>query len=278
MVWGSLGSLLLNRCRGLLTVLVSLGCIILLFLYTLGTLDTLGILGISFKTMSTARKSKGRKKEFRFELSRLALAGWCLGLLVALLWMFVLGVFVGKGITPANINLAEIKKRMIDQGVWPGSDKAVEEEGSPRTTNTKRKIPLKDLEFYEKLAQKKRERLQESTPEKTTPKDEPAAAAEAQPKPPPQPTTEVSKEEKPPKGSFTVQLASFKDENSAKKFAARFQDLKPKASVRTVDLPGKGRWYRVQVGQLSSRDEATALADRLAKKYQLKAFVISLDG
>jgi hypothetical protein len=278
MVWGSLGSLLLNRCRGLLTVLVSLGCIILLFLYTLGTLDTLGILGISFKTMSTARKSKGRKKVFRFELSRLALAGWCLGLLVALLWMFVLGVFVGKGITPANINLAEIKKRMIDQGVWPGSDKAVEEEGSPRTTNTIRKIPLKDLEFYEKLAQKKRERLQESTPEKTTPKDEPAAAAEAQPKPPPQPTTEVSKEEKPPKGSFTVQLASFKDENSAKKFAARFQDLKPKASVRTVDLPGKGRWYRVQVGQLSSRDEATALADRLAKKYQLKAFVISLDG
>ena len=238
--------------------------------------------------MSTAKKSNGRKKVFRFELSRLAFAGWCLGLLVALLWMFVLGVFVGKGITPANINLAEIKKKMIDQGVWPGAGKAAQEEGSSRTTNTKRKIPLKDLEFYEKLAQKKREQLQESTPEQTTSMDQPTADAEpqpkppatpeAQPKPPPQPTTEVSKEEKPPKGSFTVQLASFKDQNSAKKFAARFQDLKPKATVRTVDLPGKGRWYRVQVGQLSSRDEATALADRLAKKYQLKAFVISLDG
>lgn len=241
----------------------------------LGTLDTLDT---SSNTMSTARKSKGRNKVFRFELSRLALAGWCFALLVALLWMFVLGVFVGKGITPANINLAEIKKRMIDQGVWPGSEKTVQEEGSPRTTNTKKKIPLKDLEFYEKLAQKKKERLEESTPEKTSTKDEPAAAAEAQPKPPAQPTTEVSKEEKPPKGSFTVQLASFKDPNSAKKFAARFQDLQPKATVRTVDLPGKGRWYRVQVGQLSSRDEATALADRLTKKYQLKAFVISLDG
>jgi cell division septation protein DedD len=237
--------------------------------------------------MSPPRKSKGRKKVLRFELSRLALAGWCFGLLVALLWMFVLGVFVGKGITPANINLAEIKKRMVDEGVWPGSGKAGGQEESPRTTNTKRKIPLKDLEFYEKLAQKKKARLQESTPEKTTAKEEPAAA-EAQPKPAAptqaqptsatQKTTEVSKGEKPSKGNFTVQLASFKDENSAKKFAARFQDLKPKASVRTVDLVGKGRWYRVQVGQLSSRDEATALADRLAKKYQLKAFVISLDG
>jgi cell division septation protein DedD len=238
--------------------------------------------------MSTARKSKGRKKVFRFELSRLALAGWCLALLVALLWMFVLGVFVGKGITPANINLAEIKKRMIDQGVWPGSGKAAQEEGSSRTTNTKRKIPLKDLEFYEKLAQKKKEHLEESAPGKTTPMDKPTAAAEAQPEPPAtpeaqpkptaQPTTEVSKEEKPPKGSFTVQLASFKEQHSAEKFAARFQDLKPKATVRTVDLPGKGRWYRVQVGQLSSRDEATALADRLAIQYKLKAFVIRLDG
>jgi cell division septation protein DedD len=248
--------------------------------------------------MSPPRKSKGRKKVLRFELSRLALAGWCFGLLVALLWMFVLGVFVGKGITPANINLAEIKKRMVDEGVWPGSGKDVQQEESPRTTNTKRKIPLKDLEFYEKLAQKKKERLQEFAPEKTTVKDEPAAAAEVQTKPAaatqtqPKPagatqakptssaqkTTEVSKEEKPSKGNFTVQLASFKDQNSAKKFAARFQDLKPKPTVRTVDLPGKGRWYRVQVVQLSSRDEATALADRLGKQYQLKAFVISLDG
>jgi cell division septation protein DedD len=237
--------------------------------------------------MSSGRRSKGRKKILRFELSKLALAGWCFGLLVALLWMFVLGVFVGKGITPANINLAEIKKRMVDEGVWPGSGKAIQQEESNRTTNTKRKIPLNDLEFYEKLAQKKKARLQEFTPEKTTVKDAPASA-EVQPKPAdttqaqppsgPKQTTEVSKEEKPSKGSFTVQLASFKDQNSAKKFAAQFQDLKPKPFVRTVDLPGKGRWYRVQVGQLSSRDEAAALADRLVKKYQLKAFVISLDG
>jgi len=237
--------------------------------------------------MSSGRRSKSQKKLIRFDLSRLALAGWCFALLVALLWMFVLGVLVGKGITPANINLADIKKKMIDQGVWPGSGKAVQEEESPRTTNTKKKIPLNDLEFYEKLAQKKRERLEESTPEKTAVKSEPAPPAEAQPEPattakaqPPSAaqSTKASEEKKPPKGSFTVQLASFKDQNSAKKFAARFQDLKPKVTVRTVDLPGKGRWYRVQVGELANRDEAAALADRLAQKYQLKAFVISLDG
>ena len=236
--------------------------------------------------MSPPRKAKSQKRVLRFELSRLALAGWCFALLVALLWMFVLGIFVGKGITPANINLAEIKKRMVDEGVWPGSSKNLQQEGSTRSTNTKRKIPLEDLEFYEKLAQKKKARLEEFTPEKVTVKDE-SAAAEAQPeavapqaqsKSAPQQIAELPKKEKTSKGNFTVQLASFKDQNSAKKFAAQFKDLQPKPTVRTVDLPGKGRWYRVQVGQLSSRDEASALADRLANKYQLKAFVISLDG
>jgi cell division septation protein DedD len=192
--------------------------------------------------------------------------------------MFVLGLFVGKGITPANINLAEIKKRMIDEGVWPGSGKDVDKQEPPRTTNTKKKIPLKDLEFYEKLAKKKKDRLQEPPPAAPKVKEKPAPLAESQPKPAVQQSVEVSKKETPAKDHFTVQLASFKDLNSAKKFAARFKDLKPQPTIRTVDLSGTGRWYRVQVGKLSSRDEATALADSLAKKYQLKAFVITLDG
>jgi cell division septation protein DedD len=60
-------------------------------------------------------------------------------------------------------------------------------------------------------------------------------------------------------------LASFKDLNSAKKFAARFRGLKHKATIREVELSGKGRWYRVQVGKLASREEATALANDLSQ-------------
>ncbi len=225
--------------------------------------------------MSAARKSKRTKKAIKFEMSRLALVGWCSGLLLALLWMFLLGVFVGKGITPANINFAEIKKRMIAEGVWPGSGKAVQQEGVPPTTNTKKKIPLKDLEFYEKLAKKKKARLHEPTAAKMPPKKKSTSAAGSQPVPA---TQQGAKEQKASKGRYTVQLASFKDLNSAKKFVARFKDLVPNPTIRTVDLPGKGRWYRVQVGELASREEATALADRLAKKYRLQAFVISLGG
>ena len=228
--------------------------------------------------MSTARKRKKKKKLVRFEVSRLALTGWCFGLLLALLWMFLLGLFVGKGITPANINFTEIKKRMMAEGIWPGSGETGRQESPPPSTTTKKKIPLKDLEFYEKLAKKKEAQAQKPAVTKTPPKEKPPTTVAAKPPPPTQEKKKSSVQQKPSTNLFTVQLASFKDLTSAKKFATRFRGLKHKTTIREVELPGKGHWYRVQVGKLSSREEATDLANHLAKKYQLHTFVIGLEG
>lgn len=228
--------------------------------------------------MSAARKRKKTKKPVRFEVSRLALTGWCFGLFLALFWMFLLGLFVGKGITPANINFTEIKKRMMAEGIWPGSSEMGRQESPPPSTTTKKKIPLKDLEFYEKLAKKKEAQLQKPAVAETPPKEKPPTTVAAKPPPPAQQQKKSSVQQKPSTDSFTVQLASFKDLTSAKKFAARFRGLKHKATIREVELSGKGRWYRVQVGKLASREEATALANDLAQKYQLHAFVIGLEG
>jgi len=228
--------------------------------------------------MSAARKRKKTKKSVRFEVSRLALTGWCFGLFLALFWMFLLGLFVGKGITPANINFTEIKKRMMAEGIWPGSSEMGRQESPPPSTTTKRKIPLKDLEFYEKLARKKEAQLQKPAVAKIPPKEKPPTTVAAKPPPPAKQQKKSSVQQKPSTDRFTVQLASFKDLTSAKKFAARFRGLKHKATIREVELSGKGRWYRVQVGKLGSREEATALANDLAQKYQLNAFVIGLEG
>ncbi|MEE8620879.1 MAG: SPOR domain-containing protein [Syntrophobacteria bacterium] len=228
--------------------------------------------------MSAARKRKKTKKPVRFEVSRLALTSWCFGLFLALFWMFLLGLFVGKGITPANINFTEIKKRMMAEGIWPGSSETGRQESPPPSTTTKRKIPLKDLEFYEKLAKKKETQLQKPAAAKAPPKEKPPTTVAAKPPPPAKQQKKSSVQQKPSTDRFTVQLASFKDLTSAKKFAARFRGLKHKATIREVELSGKGRWYRVQVGKLGSREEATALANDLAQKYQLHAFVIGLEG
>ena len=72
--------------------------------------------------------------------------------------MFFLGVLVGKGITPAHINLAGIKKRMMAEGVWPGSGRPQEQAMCSQGANNRKNIPLEDLEFYEELNKKKKAR------------------------------------------------------------------------------------------------------------------------
>ncbi len=228
--------------------------------------------------MSAAKKHKRSKKPIRLETSRLALAGWGFFLLLALLWMFLLGLFVGKGITPASINFAEIKNRMIAQGVWPGSGKAHQREEASATQRTKKQIPLNDLEFYDKLAKKKKAQLQKQATGSAPHREETRARISPSPAVSSQPEAPSQKQQRSSAGRYTVQLASFKDLESAKKFSARFKDSQPKAFIRQVDLTGKGRWYRVQVGELSSRDEAAALAKRFTKKHRLQAFVVGLDG
>ena len=227
--------------------------------------------------MSTTKKRKRSKKPVRFEMSRLAIFGWCSGLLVALLWMFLLGLFVGKGINPASINFAEIKKRMIDQGVWPGTGKTRQQEETSLDKKTRNHIPLEDLEFYEKLA-KKKAKLQKQNKEGTPPQKGNVARISPPPAVPPQRATTSQKQQRAATGKFTVQLAAFRDPQSAKRFAARFKDLKPRATVRQADLRESGRWYRVQVGELRSRDEAKELAKRFREKYRLKVLVVTQDG
>jgi cell division septation protein DedD len=237
--------------------------------------------------MSAEKNRKSTRKVFRLELGRTAAVAWSIGLLLALLWMFLLGLFVGKGLSPANINLAEIKKRMVAEGIWPGSGKrAAEPEKPPAAIAGGENIPIKDLEFYEALAKKKQVRLtppaREKVPEQktvTTPQAPPSTANTVVPPPAPAPTaTEAEKPssgpETPTPGRYAVQVASFREEEAARKFALSLKELKPQVTVHSVDLPGKGRWYRVQSGSLLSRQEADALAARLQKEHQVKALVV----
>jgi cell division septation protein DedD len=230
--------------------------------------------------MSSGKKETSTRKSVRIELGRLALVGWIIGLFAALLWMFLLGIFVGKGLTPASINLAEIKKRMIAEGVWPGSARKQPEEKKPsEPTADQENIPVKDLEFYEALARKKKAQLSSPAPEKPAPQEQQSTTVAPAAAPAPRPESEKPQpsQQSPSLGHYTVQIASFKDLESAKKFSLSLKGIKPEATIRPVDLSGRGRWYRVQVGQLPSREQAGALAERLAKQYQLKAFIVRLD-
>ena len=73
------------------------------------------------------------------------------------------------------------------------------------------------------------------------------------------------------RGKFTLQLSSYPDRGDADAFARRFASQG--AFVITSEIPGKGVWYRVRVGNYASIQEATAAKSTFEKQHNVIAYV-----
>jgi len=134
--------------------------------------------------------------------------------------------------------------------------------------------------------------LTESKPAPAKPEAKRAAAATDEKKPeasagkakPAETKLAVPKEEKPTpipaiaaggdsksKGRFALQLSSFQDKAEAEAFAQKFANERPYMVVS--EIPGKGTWYRVRVGDYASAKDAIAAKDSFEKKHNVIAYV-----
>jgi DedD protein len=120
-------------------------------------------------------------------------------------------------------------------------------------------------------------------------KAEPVARTEPAPKAEPAPRAEVTKAAAPvkkvalatpppavdaakAKGRFTLQLGSFPDRAEAEAFSQRFT---PQGSyVIASDIPGKGTWYRVRVGDYANAKDAIAAKGSFEKQHNVIAYVV----
>lgn len=75
---------------------------------------------------------------------------------------------------------------------------------------------------------------------------------------------------------FTLNVGSFKERKNAEDCKDGLVEKGFSASVKEVDVPEKGTWYRVSVGEFSSREEAQRQATDMERKWQIKAFVAEL--
>jgi Cell division protein len=104
----------------------------------------------------------------------------------------------------------------------------------------------------------------EPTPDKT----KPAEAKEA--KPAVIPTVAAAGDSK-SKGRYSLQLSSFQDKSEAESFAQKFEGERPYMVVS--EIPGKGTWYRVRVGDYASAKDALAAKLSFEKKHNVIAYV-----
>ncbi len=209
---------------------------------------------------------------------------------VASLIIFVLGVFVGKGIEARKLQQKEeplvripVKPSAQQSGPAPVSPQSRTRSHSmnphlngllrqsPRRTNLKRQDPSKRSSRRKETG----DRIQRSTlaasksPEKKAEKSR--AAGETPKKSEPAESTEQKDQDK----VWRAQVNAFPDERSAKQIVDRLKNKGYNAYVTEVQNRGKS-WFRVSVGKYNSREEAEKMVEALRSKENFpKAFVAS---
>ncbi|HXH65498.1 MAG TPA: SPOR domain-containing protein, partial [Mariprofundaceae bacterium] len=80
----------------------------------------------------------------------------------------------------------------------------------------------------------------------------------------------------PPAGAaaYYVQVASYQDANEAAGVQHRLQGAGFASKIQRADIPGRGTWYRLQVGPYASRDAAGAAQADLGKRLHMQGIVV----
>jgi len=201
-----------------------------------------------------------RGKRYHIELSRASAFLWCAGLFVLLAWIFVLGVFAGRGLIPGGVlTLAELKAQVdrLQQMISKRDRTDLEE------IRQLQKDPK--FAFYEELSVRK----EEAGKEPAKPEDKLVPS-----KPPEQQTVSPSSNGE---VKYVVQVASLETEAKAKNMVSRLTRKGFPAYFYKVVVKGKA-YFRVRCGIFKTEAEAVDINNRLAEKEKLKGVVHKIEG
>lgn len=75
-------------------------------------------------------------------------------------------------------------------------------------------------------------------------------------------------------GAYTVQVASFKDQEDADKFVIELRRRGHEAFRQTANVPGRGVWHRVRIGSFQTRYQAQLYQKKLEESERTIALVV----
>jgi cell division septation protein DedD len=223
-----------------------------------------------------ADNRRGKDKRYYFSRVQLVLLGGAFTL--ASVVIFLMGMFVGKGIEERK--MAKNEEPSVKIPVKPSAQDSNGAPGAP---------PKEELTFYDTLTKPPapqpviEEKAKEKQPQKVAKVDVKETKAQARPETPPLKAIEKKREnlvpaaeasqrtaiaetaERENSNGWTVQVNAFPDERSAKMWADRLKSKGYKAYVTEVHNKGK-LWYRVRVGRYGTREDADKLVETLRSK------------
>lgn len=234
---------------------------------------------------------KGDKKPAQ-SITRKGKVIWAIIFVFIAGWMFILGILVGRGTAPVNLDMGRFEKELADLRSAlreKEDDQAADESGQQNPTTTQ-------LGFYEALMQTKpakdfkvdpklidREAL-ESRPEPAPAAPKPASRTapekETREKPAPQPR-QPSKPKEPvkspdiEKGGYTIQVAAFSDAANSRRMVSRLKEKGfPAYQIQSPSGSSGAVLHRVRVGAFKDRQSAETMLAKLNRQ-QFKGLVVS---
>jgi cell division protein FtsN len=127
--------------------------------------------------------------------------------------------------------------------------------------------PLPSTETHAPVADVRREVVAETRPaEPAQVATKTPAPVEATPAEQPKEPARVLTPANDAGGKFTVQVGSFNVESQANERISLLRASGFDARATAVEIPGRGTWYRVQVGRFGGREEAAKVAAQLRDK------------
>ena len=226
--------------------------------------------------MAKKEKTSSKKKKSSTQWTLKGLTLWICLTFFACAWMFVLGIFVGRGTVPVRFDiekleneLAALKEAVIKKEFdrykldSPSEDNKTHMEFYDALKNTggEEKLKTDTLQNKPKPLRKqsvsKAKKTLVSKKSATTRKKKTATVKKS---------TEENK-------NFTIQVASYKNSKIADNMVAKFKKGGYPAYKSIGKIPGKGIVYRVRIGYFKDRAEAGSTFNRL-KKENIKAIIV----
>ncbi len=229
--------------------------------------------------MSSAKPQKKKGWRCRIDLGPLSIVLWVIIILFFMAWIFMLGIFVGRGILPGMLtDTAETK------GTNTKLTKSIEAEEdadpySPDSGILKEKEP--ELAFYDKLTTKKDEVKNNFYPEKTkadktvSPAPGPAEVKTSGSNTKEAGSSDGSTDRSGP-AQYTIQVASITELAKAEKTVQQLIEKGFNAYYYEATVKGR-KYYRVRCGKFSDRQEAQKYSLRLKEKTGYKGYVTDIE-
>jgi cell division septation protein DedD len=190
------------------------------------------------------------KKRYLLQFSLPSLLFSGIGCIFILVWVFALGIMVGRGFLPERM-----------EGLWASKGQAVNDKRGTKANHAPL-IKEEELTFYNRL-----------TDTKSAVRSEPSVQAPREEPPDPPKKMEMTQEDPDKLVGYRIQVAALKDRKKTEKLVEGLIKAGYPAYYSKTLIKGEV-YYRVRCGPLSNADQAKSIAARLREKEGLKPFIV----